>query len=280
MSKDTFIEWCDSTLNLQMGCDGCELWKPKAGNVHCYAGTLTRRYEGERGWPDRFETPKIFPGRLHAALRWPDLTGKDRSNKPWLNGMQRLIFLNDMGDTFTESLPVDWLVPFLPQMADSPHQWLILTKRPRRFATFAKEQPLPKNIWAGTSVTGGRTLKRIDELLTIPATIRFVSCEPLLEPIDLARYVGGPGSDGHCIRCGIKWDRPHKCQPGLGRRPDWFVIGGESGPAARPMNSDWARTLRDQCTESGVAFFMKQMDKKEPIPHDLFIREMPKCGEG
>lgn len=279
MSEKTYIEWCDSSVNLQMGCDGCELWNPQTGNSHCYAGTLTRRYEGAKGWPEKFEIPKIFPERIQASLRWTDLTGKTRPDKPWLNGLPRLIFLNDMGDTFTESLPVDWLAPFLPEMADSPHQWLILTKRPRRFAAFAKEHPLPKNVWAGTSVTSGRTLKRIDELLTIPAAFMFISCEPILEPIDLARYVGSPNSDGYCIRCGIEWDEPHKCPPGFGRRPDWIIAGGESGLGSRKMNPDWARAIRDQCVGASVAFFMKQMDKKEAIPSDLFTRTMPPCGE-
>src|SRR5690242_2116818 len=106
MGIATDIEWCDSTLNLEMGCDGCELWNPKAGINICYAGQVTERWGGKRGWPDSFEEPKLFLDRLEPALAWPDLTGKERPHKPWLDGLPRLIFLNDMGDTFTESLPL------------------------------------------------------------------------------------------------------------------------------------------------------------------------------
>src|SRR5262245_31262275 len=143
MPATTPIAWCDSTVNLMMGCDGCELWNPAAGVRHCYAGALTGRHAGRKGWPDAFDRPALFPHRLDEALRWPDLTGKPRPGKPWLDGLPRLLFLNDMGDTFTEGLALDWLAPHLPRMAASPHQWLLLTKRPRRMAEFSRSHPLP-----------------------------------------------------------------------------------------------------------------------------------------
>ena len=271
MAEKTYIEWADSTLNLMAGCDGCELWKPAAGIHHCYAGKLTRRYEGEKGWPVKFETPLIFPERIKKALAWSDLTGQNRPDKPWLNGLPRIIFLNDMGDTFTESLPVDWLAPFLSQIAESPHQWLILTKRPRRFAEFAGQHPLPKNVWAGTSVTGPGTLKRVTELLRVPATIRFLSAEPLLAPVDLSMPLGLEWSDVQ----GSWIDNREWVLSGKPRGISFVIVGGESGPGARPMNPDWARMIRDQCVAAGTAFFMKQMDKVQPIPDDLFVRQFP-----
>ena len=137
MSKDTMISWCDSTLNLMMGCGGCELWN--GARRSCYAGVMTAKYSGQKGWPSAFNSPQLFPHRLPEALAWPDLTGQDRPGKPWLNGMSRLIFLNDMGDTFTEELPLDWLRPHLLQMEESPHRWLILTKRPRRMRRFFEQ---------------------------------------------------------------------------------------------------------------------------------------------
>jgi len=105
MPKDTNIHWCDSSVNLMMGCDGCELWRE--GSRHCYAGTLTLRHAGRKGWPESFDRPRLFPERLAGALRWPDLTGTARPGKPWLDGLPRVVFVNDMGDTFTESLPPD-----------------------------------------------------------------------------------------------------------------------------------------------------------------------------
>src|SRR3990167_2456987 len=108
------ISWCDSTLNLMMGCGGCELWN--GARKSCYAGVMTeRQVRGDhfalhsKGWPEAFDAPQLFPHRLPEALAWPDLTGKDRLEKPWLNGLPRIVFLNDMGDTFTDQLPPDWL---------------------------------------------------------------------------------------------------------------------------------------------------------------------------
>src|SRR5262249_10079569 len=95
-----------------MGCDGCELWNEILHS--CYAGRLTERFAGQPGWSDRFDKPKVFLERIDRAIRWPDLTGttweahKKIPAKPWLDGYPRTICFNDMGDTFTESLPVDW----------------------------------------------------------------------------------------------------------------------------------------------------------------------------
>lgn len=235
--KDTAIEWCDSTLNLQMGCDGCELWTAK--KRHCYAGVLTERYGGQKGWPVSFDRPAIFPERLQQALSWSDLTGTDRPDKPWLNGLPRIIFLDDMGDTFTESLAIDWLLPFIPQMVLSPHRWLILTKRAKRMATFFKHYLgyVPDNFWLGISATDQRTYNgRAQYLMTIDARVRFVSLEPLLSPIIIES----------------------------GYMPDWVISGGESGPSARPCHPDWVRGIRDQCGEAGIPYFWKQWGEWAP----------------
>src|SRR5262245_59453657 len=105
MAKAAAIEWCDSSVNLEMGCDGCELWNPK--ERACYAGHLTEKWAGKPGFPEAFDKPRLFPERLAPALRWRDLTGTNRPDKPWLDNLPRIIFLDDMGDTFTESLPLD-----------------------------------------------------------------------------------------------------------------------------------------------------------------------------
>lgn len=249
MALTTKIEWCDSTLNLSMGCDGCELRNAAAGITHCYAGSLTDRYGGRKGYPSRFEEPTLFEDRIEQALRWSDLTGIDRPDKPWLNGMPRLIFVGDMGDTFTESLPVDWIIPHIQRMADSPHQYLMLTKRPGRMAEASSQSPFPPNVWLGTSITSQSTYGRLEQLMDVyGGGPRFVSAEPLLGHLSLCccKWRAADSEwDEHDIRCVL----PHV---------DWVITGGESGVGARPMDPEWPRLLRDQCVSSRVPFFFKQ----------------------
>src|SRR5437879_5714938 len=186
MSKGTKIAWADDTVNAEMGCDGCELWDPKNNVRVCYAGRLTEQMISKgpvKGWPPAFVEPTIFPGRIAKAAGWRDLTGTARTGKPWLNGMPRVIFLNDMGDSFTASLPDDWLAPELPVMAASPHLWLLLTKRPDRQRAFSLRHELPSNVWAGTSISSPQD-QRLRDLMRTRATVRCVSYEPMRAAVD------------------------------------------------------------------------------------------------
>jgi len=256
LSKDTMISWCDSTLNLMMGCGGCELWN--GARRSCYAGVMTAKYSGQKGWPSAFNSPQLFPHRLPEALAWPDLTGQDRPGKPWLNGMSRLIFLNDMGDTFTEELPLDWLRPHLLQMEESPHRWLILTKRPRRMRRFFEQVDVIPNAWLGVSVTDQATADaRIPELLRVPVhgndIVRFVSVEPLLGPVDMCEHL---------------WAL------------DWVIVGGESGAGFRPMKPEWVQNVWLDCENARVPFFYKQdaalvTETRKAFPH-MEQRGMPR----
>ena len=246
MAEKTHIEWCDSTLNLEMGCDGCELWSSKVRT--CYAGVLTRKYEGKPGWPRLFEQATIFPERLPKALRWKDLRGLARPSKPWLDGLPRLIFLNDMGDTFAESLSIDWLLPFVKCMEASPHVWMILTKRPHRMARFFTESMggrVPRNFWPGCSVTSRSTMRRMETLKAIgdERTVRWMSVEPILD--DLAS-----GADFRGIAA--------------------LLAGGESGNDARPMQAQWADNLFAAARRDGCRWFWKQwgIDKNNPDQAD------------
>lgn len=255
MGQSTGIEWCDSSLNLMMGCDGCELWNPKAGIENCYAGTLTARYAGSKGWPMAFSQPAMFPERLKKALSWSDLTGQERPDKPHLNGYPRLIFLDDMGDTFTESLPIDWLMPHIPAMERSPHIYQFLTKRPKRMVKFFQQLGrIPSNFWLMTSITGQETIGRVSDLLRLKevdlAAILGLSIEPLLGPVDLSAYLGG----------GYVRIMSGKIEPmPVNNKPiDWVIVGGESGHGARPMHPEWVRKIRDDCQAAGVAHFFKQ----------------------
>lgn len=153
----------------------------------------------------------------------------------------RLVFVNSMSDLFHAEVPKGFIRRVFNVMAQaSQHTFQVLTKRPARMSRVLHEiqgQPLP-NVWLGTSVEDQHCAeKRVTLLLDTPAAVRFLSCEPLLGPINLKRWI---------------------------RRLDWVIVGGESGPHARPMDVAWVRAIRDQCNEAGVAFFHKQWGGRTP----------------
>ena len=274
MGIKTAIEWCDSSVNAVMGCDGCELY-----SAHCYANRLCTRYAGHKGWPREFNQPEHFPGRIEKALRWPDLTGTERPDKPWLNGMPRLVFVNDMGDGFCSSVdPLEWLAPSFQAMSESPHIWLLLTKWPHSMRVFFQGifQSIPANFWLGTTVTSSDTLWRIDELLHIRgASVLFVSLEPLLSEIDVDIHLvtcpdcgGGGYLDDEFCGCNGQWNT----------RLDWVIVGAETGPGARPMHPDWARSVRDQCVTAGVPFFFKRDSDGSRLLDGQLWEQMPETG--
>lgn len=321
MAEKTPIEWCDSAVNPVMGCDGCELWNPAQGVQHCYAGQLHKIRAGRPGYADRFEEPKRFPGRLSRAARWSDLAGRERPDKPWLGTAPRHIFISDMGDALSRSVSFDFLLEEIICAVKSPegsrHRWLWLTKRPermRQFASWLRDRGIlwPQNLWAGTSVTSSQHLKRIRHLLQVPAAGHFVSCEPLLSRLDIARYLkhefGFPQSDGSThyhtqaefMECRSK-DCKHSAK--VLHRPalSWVIAGGESGKDARPCAVEWLAELAEDCAAAKVPFFCKQlgatavseqrrMDGKwawvqglqsakgnstDDLPRELHIREVP-----
>ena len=239
MTIKTKIHWCDSTCNPTMGCDGCELWTKTYKS--CYAGWLHVRFGGRNdGYAPAFKKVTLFSGRMAEAARWPDLSNKVRHEKPWLNGLPRLIFVSDMTDSLSAAVPFDFLAEEVIANVSSDlgkrHQWLWLTKRSERMASFCRwlKQPWPSNLWAGTSVTSQATAKRINGLLKVgdKATIRFLSVEPQIEELDLTRWL------------------PHLT---------WVIQGGESGRTARPFQMEWAKSLRAQCKDHGVPYFLKQL---------------------
>ena len=258
MGITTGISWCDSTANPIVGCDGCELHRAGDPNSHCYASGLVGRYAGIKGWPKSFDRPEFFAGRIEKACRWSDLTGTAREDKPWLNGYPRIIFLNDLSDSFTESLPVDWMAPFLPMMATAPHIWILCTKRPKRARVFFETYPCPSNFWLLTTVTSQANAGRIAELLAVPdVTVRGVSMEPLLGPVDLTDIRTPCGSFKNALT-GEVCSGESGCSCGDSTALDWVILGGESGPGARPMLSHWAFDILDQCGASEAPCFFKQ----------------------
>lgn len=143
----------------------------------------------------------------------------------------RVIFVNSMSDLFHDAVPMDFIRQVFDTMAACPqHVFQVLTKRSRRLLEVAAELPWPSNVWMGVSVEDERVIERIDDLRAVRASTRFLSCEPLIGPLSNLNLTG----------------------------IHWVIVGGESGPGARPMQGDWVREIRDRCEEARVAFFFKQ----------------------
>ncbi len=250
MSRKTEIQWCDSTVNPVMGCDGCELWR--AGFRACYAGNLHLRYGGQKGYAQRFDVPELFPGRMAEAAKWNDLRGTVRPDKPWLDGLPRHIFISDMGDALSRVATFEWLYDEIVCAArygkGVRHRWLWLTKRPSRMREFYEHLRSnhcfwPSNLWAMTSVTGRKTERRATELMQVgdAETVRGISFEPLLDEPDWEACLGGGGASG-------------------GKRTlDWAIFGGLSGHEKRPTDVAWMRRGIEACRERGIAVFVKQL---------------------
>jgi len=238
----TKIEWCEETWNPITGCtpisEGC---------AHCYAQRMAKRLAGRYGYPrdDPFRPGVFHPDQLNKPMEW---------KKP------RRIFVVSMGDLFHEKVGLLDVIAVFDVIRMCPqHTFLLLTKRPARaFELLAGGTFLP-NVWIGvTAENQQRADELVPILLDIPAAKRFVSVEPMLSAIDLTNYnpgygmnnlnlLGGPGFvDGF----GEVDKMPFDCL-------DWVILGGETGPGARPMHPDWARGVRDQCVAAGVPFFFK-----------------------
>lgn len=288
MSKST-IEWTDDTWNPVSGCT-----RVSAGCDNCYAVKMTKRLDA-MGQEKYSGLVNLGKGHFNGIVKCHEdtLTIPLKAKKP------RRYFVNSMSDLFHKEVPFEFIDTVFAVMALCPqHTFQILTKRPERMAeylsfvdpggfrevvwanalrhlrdpepfrstTSAVPWPLP-NVWLGTSVEDQQTAdERIPHLLKCPAAVRFLSCEPLLGPVDLTRLpVGRNFID--CLRCDFHGGQGSVIAgPPSGTGPvDWVIVGGESGPGARPMHPDWARSLRDQCVAAGVPYFFKQwggVDKK------------------
>ena len=229
MADKSAIEWTDATWNPVTGCT-----KVSQGCKHCYAERLSERFRGTPGHPyEHGFDVQLRPERLDMPGRW---------RKP------RRVFVASMGDLFHEDVPVAFVDRVFEAMerADQ-HTYQILSKRPERMAEYTAgryglrepwEARPPRHIWCGTSIELVGHADRLEALRDTVAAVRFVSFEPLLGP------VAGVDLSG----------------------VDWAIVGGESGPGARPMAVEWARGLRDQCTghRPRVAFFFKQWGGRTP----------------
>ena len=211
------IEWTDATWNPVRGCT-----KVSPGCKHCYAEVFAERFRGVRGHPyEQGFDLRLVPEKITEPFRWK---------------RRRTVFVNSMSDLFQDDVPTEYIEAVAGVMVDTPwHTYQVLTKRADRMRR-ALEGPLREaaasaNIWWGVSVEDRKYgLPRMDALRAAPASVRFVSIEPLLEDIGDVDFAG----------------------------IEWAIVGGESGHGARPLEPDWVRSIRRQCRKAGVSFFFKQ----------------------
>ena len=249
MGEATGIEWCHHTFNPWIGCT-----RLSPACDHCYAEAYARRTGQEHLWQG--ERRRTSASNWRQPIRWNRAAAEA--------GERGRVFCASLADVFDNQANEAWRIDLWEMIDETQHlDWMLLTKRPQnirrmlpkapyiplRFAPWRSGWP---NVWLGTTVEDRERLKNVDHLRAVPARIRFLSIEPLLEDLGTIDLTGI-----HLV-----------------------IVGGESGPGARPMHPDWVRSIRDQCGAAGVAFFMKQMSgpvkaRMPAIPADLMIREMP-----
>lgn len=263
----TGIEWTDASWNPLRGCS-----RVSEGCRNCYAERMALRFGAppkgpfknvvnESGWNGQIE---LAEHKLTEPLSWK---------------APRRIFVNSMSDLFHEKVPDEWIAEIWRVMFKvQRHTYQVLTKRAERMAELTPRLVevfgvLP-NIWLGVSVEDQAAAdERIPHLLRTPAAVRFLSVEPLLGPV----RIGFRGQDS-----GYREKQRQRPVPESSiLNPDpclhWVIVGGESGPGARPMHPDWVRSIRDQCQAAGVPFFFKQWGEWAPLP-ELFDWSISEVG--
>ena len=210
--KTTKIEWTDKTWNPVTGCT-----KRSIGCANCYAEIMARRLcaMGQEKYRHGFQLT-IHEETLNEPLSWKN---------------PHTIFVCSMSDLFHEKVSFSFIDRVIETIEVTPqHRYQLLTKRDKRMAKYFENRKIPANVWLGVTVEAKLTKDRINTLRNIPASIRFVSCEPLLEDLGETDF-----SDIH-----------------------WVIVGGESGKKARPMKEEWVLSIEDEAASNGSAFFFKQ----------------------
>ena len=249
MSDGTGISWATTSWNAVTGCD-----RVSRGCDNCYALTLAARLHA-MGNP-RYQVdgdPRTSGPGFGVTMHW------DKLEEPFHWRRPRRIFVNSMSDLWHPKVTDEFVAAMFDVMERcTQHQFLILTKRPRRMRAWIRKnrpEPLP-DVWLGVSAEDQQAADdRMPRLLDTPAAVRFVSAEPLLGPLDLTRLNRRGSQSLDCLRG--RFGSPAAWHPAPGT-VDWVIVGGESGAGYRPMDLDWARSLRDQCHAAGVAFYYKQ----------------------
>jgi protein gp37 len=267
----TFNSWTGCT-KVSPACDNCyaESWAKRSGIVQW--GNHPRRRTSESYWKQ--------------PLKWNRIAERD--------GIRRKVFCCSLADVFDNQVPEEWRHDLFALIDSTPWlDWLLLTKRPQNIAKlmprhivatwdigirdWADTEMMRPNVWLGTTVENQEEAdRRIPHLIRVPAAVHFLSCEPLLGDIDLeypkGLYPNGPPMCCSGFDCGCMGQ---PVEPPIIWYLKWVIVGGESGPNRRHMDLAWARGIRDQCANSGTAFFGKQDDKIKPLPQDLMIRQFP-----
>jgi protein gp37 len=237
MGDTTKIEWCDKTFNPWVGCQNVS-----PGCDHCYAEVMMDHRYGKVKWGPHGERVRTAPANWRKPLQWAKAA----------NGNRPRVFCASLADVFDNKAPAGARDDLFGLIRQTPQlDWLLLTKRPQNIAKM-----LPgdwgngyANVWLGTTCEDRKHYDmRWPVLAAVPAAVRFISYEPAIGALTL---------------------------PATGPYPDWLICGGESGPGARFMRPDWARDIMNQCAEVGIAFFMKQMTGKKPVPEHLMVRQWP-----
>ena len=239
MAAVSHIEWTEASWNPVTGCS-----KVSPGCLHCYAEKMAIRLQamGQKNYADGFSV-RCHEDSLLIPASWKK---------------SRMIFVNSMSDLFHDEVPDSFVQSVFAVMNGVPrHVYQVLTKRSSRLLEMGPELVWGPNIWAGVSVEESDHLFRVDHLRSVPASVRFISFEPLLGSVDSVDLSG----------------------------IHWVIAGGESGPGARYMSPSWVRRLRDICVEQNVPFFFKQWGgvRKKAYGRELDGRywdEMPVLGEG
>lgn len=227
MADRSAIEWTEATWNPVTGCD-----RVSAGCDHCYAMTLAKRLKAMRS--EKYQNdgdPRTSGPGFGVTMHPQALEEPRRWRQP------RTVFVNSMSDLFHARVPVGFIRDVFDVCRETPqHTYQVLTKRSLRLRRLGESLDWPSNVWMGVSVENADALPRVDHLRDVPAAVRFLSCEPLIGPLD-----------------GLNLDGIH-----------WVIAGGESGAHHRRVNEEWVRGIRDLCQDAGVAFFFKQWGGRTP----------------
>ncbi|MEO5318127.1 phage Gp37/Gp68 family protein [Arthrobacter sp. CC3] len=227
MSAKSQIEWTEATWNPVTGCD-----RVAAGCDNCYALALSKRLKAMGAEKYQNDGSPITSGPGFGVTIHPQAL-----RQPYSWKAPKVVFVNSMSDLFHAKVPVSFVQDIFDVIAATPqHTYQVLTKRSHRMARVASRLDWPQNLWMGVSVENQDVVDRIDHLRQVPASVRFLSCEPLIGPIE-----------------GLNLDEIH-----------WVIAGGESGPNHRPMDPRWVESIRDQCLDAEVPFFFKQWGGRTP----------------
>jgi protein gp37 len=227
MSTNSRIEWTEATWNPVTGCD-----RIAAGCDNCYALTLSKRLKAMGAEKYQNDGSPMTSGPGFGVTIHPQAL-----RQPYGWKAPKVVFVNSMSDLFHAKVPLSFVQDIFDVIADTPqHTYQVLTKRSRRMARVADRLTWPGNLWMGVSVENQDVVDRMDHLRQVPSALRFLSCEPLIGPIE-----------------DMNLDGIH-----------WVIAGGESGPNYRPMEPRWVESIRDQCLGADVPFFFKQWGGRTP----------------